>query len=72
MYGLSMSIYLLLFKIENVIHFNLTLEWVTHNVNRSERRKQTENLTLFSDITVFTSADFADPNIFNYRVNSPG
>ena len=59
----------------------MTLEWVTHNVNRAEGRRQTENLTLVRDVTVFTavktvtysftSADHEDHDIFNYRMNSP-
>ena len=38
-------------------------------------RWQTENLALFSAVTVFTaftSIDFEDPDILNYSVNSPG
>ena len=33
--------------------FNLTLEWVTRNANCPERRKKTEKLSLFNDITGF-------------------
>ena len=38
--------------------FNLTLEWVTHNAKRAERRMQTENLTLFRDVAVVYKRQF--------------
>ena len=38
--------------------FNLTLEWVTRNANCPERRKKTEKLSLFNDITGFTDPTF--------------